>query len=350
MRHIITNFKPLPGSHCVSTCLRQIFFHAGYSLSEEMIFGLAAGLNFFYFEFKFIPHPIIGGRTRIGDFEESLSCNLGITIDIHKTSSSRKAYEEMKKMIVMDLPVIIYVDMNGLSYLALPENVHFGGHAVVVFGIDEEKGVVFISDRDTVGKKVTLNPDEKPADFHMVPLEELARARGSKYKPYPPENKWLTFDLNGMWEIDKNIIMEAIRETCTLMGNPPVKNLGLRGIVHFSDKLLEWKNFEEEKLKWAAFNSYTMINEIGGTGGGAFRRMYGKFLKECASIIQMEQLERIGNGYITISEWWDEAADTFYQISESGERELLNGISECIGQIFKKEEDLILELSALVRE
>ena len=71
MQHLIKDFHPSGGKHCVSNALKQVFHYYGHELSEEMIFGLASGLNFFYFEFKTLPYPLIGGRTKIGNFEES---------------------------------------------------------------------------------------------------------------------------------------------------------------------------------------------------------------------------------------------------------------------------------------
>jgi hypothetical protein len=348
MRYVVKNFQPSPGSHCISNAIKQIFRFYGYSLSEEMIFGLASGLNFFYFEFKNIPYPLIGGRTKIGDFEENLACNLGISINIHTTSSTIKAYDEMKRLIEKNIPIIIYVDMNALSYLGMPQDVHFGGHTVVVFGIDEEEGIAYVSDRDSEKKSITLNPKEKPSDYHKVALNDLSRARGSTYKPYPPKNKWLTFDLSGMWGIDQNVIFEAIRETCTVMRCPPIKNLGLNGIRHFAQKVKEWENYSEENFKRAAFNAFIMIDEKGGTGGGAFRRMYGNYLRECVALTGLEELDSIGKEYITLSEWWDDVADKLLKMSTSGNVNKLDDIADLLTLIHHKEENLIQHLCVLV--
>jgi hypothetical protein len=332
----------------VSNSIKQVFHFNGYSLSEEMIFGLASGLNFYYSEFKNIPYPLIGGRAKIGDFEENLACNLGISIDIHTTSSTMKAYKEMKRLIKENMPVIIYVDMNALSYLGMPQDVHFGGHTVVIFGIDEEGGIAYVSDRDSDKKKITLNTDEKSSDYHQVALAELSRARGSTYRPYPPKNKWLTFDLSGMWNVDQNIIFEAIRETCTVMRCPPLINLGLNGIRHFAQKVKEWKYFSEENFKRATFNAYIMIDEKGGTGGGAFRRMYGNYLRECATLTGLEALDSIGKEYVTLSEWWDDVADKLFELSTTGNVNKLDDIAELLTLIHHKEDNVIQHLCVIV--
>ena len=340
MQHVISNFVPAGGKHCVSNALKQVFHYYGQELSEEMIFGLASGLNFFYFELKNLPFPLIGGRSKIGRFEESLACNLGVSIETHKTSSSRKAYDELKKLISRDVPVVIYVDMNPLSYLGMPEDVHFGGHAVVVFGIDEEREIAYVSDRDG---------GENHHAYHEVPLHELTRARSSTYKPFPPMNKWLTFDLSDMWPLEHRIIFEAIRETCTVMCCAPVRNLGIKSIELFSRKVREWSTFEKDTFKGSCFNAYVMINAVGGTGGGAFRRMYGNFLKESSKIVDSEELLQNGKEYLTLSELWDDIADTFLELSRTGSIKRLEEIAENLEYIHAKEEKLLSQLCSLVR-
>jgi hypothetical protein len=340
MKHVIRDFNPAGGKHCVSNALKQVFQYHGRDLSEEMIFGLASGLNFYYHELKNQPYPLIGGRTKIGRFEESLACNLGITIETHKTTSRNKAYEELKHLISRDVPVIIYVDMNPLSYLAMPEDVHFGGHAIVVFGIDEEDNVAYVSDCDI----------DETTSYHRVPLDEINEARASSFKPFPPKNKWLTLDLHDMWAIEHRIIYEAIRETCTVMCCAPLKNLGVKGIALFSRRVREWGDFDKRTFRKACFNAYAMIDATGGTGGGAFRRMYGNFLKESSAIIGSEELLQYGKEYLTLSELWDDIAETFLRSSQMGSHKRLEEIAEGLSLIHQKEEKLLGQLCALVRE
>jgi hypothetical protein len=344
MKHIIENFKAFSGHHCITTAMRHIFVHHGYDISEEMLLGLGSGLSFFYGEYKVMPFPFIGMRERIGYFEESLARCLNIDIQIYQTNSVKKAYNTLKELISQDIPVMIYVDMAYLKYLNLSEDAHFGGHAIVVFGIDEEEGITYVSDRDDTRQKITLNDNEVPIDFHVVSLEELEKARGSKYKPFPPKNKWLTFDFTHIKTIDKSVITSAIRETTEKMINPPIKNLGIKGIRTCAQKVLGWKNFDDEKLKWSAFNGFIFINQIGGTGGGGFRKMYGNFLREGGTLINSEELTRLGDEYFAIGKEWDNIADNFHYIYKTLNRETLKPISESIRNLGEKETDLMNRL------
>ena len=52
---------------------------------------------------------------------------------------------------------------------------------------------------------------------------------------------------------------------------------------------------EEEKARWACFNAFIFIDATGGTGGGIFRYMYSRFLKEAAEICDNNRLADIGD-------------------------------------------------------
>ncbi|MFH0790043.1 MAG: BtrH N-terminal domain-containing protein [Candidatus Omnitrophota bacterium] len=349
MKKIIKNFKPLSGKHCNSSSIHQVFHHFGHKISEEMIFGLASGLSFVYFEFGFSPTPFIGGRIKLFEFEHNLTESLGAKIETKKTSNIKKAYAELVKLILDDTPVMVYVDMAELSYLGLPEGYHFGGHSIVVFGIDEENKTAYISDRDKKGYKITLNDKENPFDYHIIPLEELEKARSSKFKPFPPENKWVVFDFKNIKEVDQGMLKKAIQKTVHCMINPPIKNLGLKGVKMLSQEVIrKWKKFDLEKLKLSALNSFIMINKVGGTGGGIFRKMYGDFLIESSEIMKNERIKETGRDLRKIGNDWDRAADKFFDIYKKGAVDLLDEIAKDVEEIYFKETQIFKDLGGQV--
>jgi hypothetical protein len=231
MKYIIEKFEHLGGHHCITTSMKQIFKYNGIEISEEMLFGLGSGLGCFYSEFN--GNPTFGARCKIGDFEENIASRLNISINLNKTVSEKKAYQSLLDLIRCGIPVMVYVDMPYLKYLNMPENAHFGGHSIVVFGIDEDENTAYISDRDSEGHKVTVSDKEEPRDFHIVSLDELRLARGSKHRPYPPENKWVTFDFSGLKAIDRAAVMTAIHTNTETMLNAPIKSVGIKGIKNF---------------------------------------------------------------------------------------------------------------------
>jgi hypothetical protein len=348
MDYIIEDFKPEPGLHCISNSIKQIFHHNGHMLSEEMIFGLSSMLSFMYFHFKNMSVPIIGGRGKIGEMEKNLADRLGIEIKSHETSSAKKAYKTLLEVIKSGRAAVTYVDMYYLPYFDFPEVFHFGGHAIVVFGILEDEGMALVSDRDGDDYPATLNENDIPKDFHKISLDVLQKARGSKEKPYPPKNRRLEFDFEGYRDPDRDMIFDAIAENAEVFLNPPIKNLGIKGIDTFGKKLSEWEDFDDETLKYAAFNCFIMIDEKGGTGGGCFRRMYGRFLEESSRLAGSEFLRRAGDSYIRLACKWDEIGSGLYKIFETGDRNLLPEISDKVKLLYIKENEIMNQIKEYV--
>ncbi|MFP4527323.1 MAG: BtrH N-terminal domain-containing protein [Candidatus Kapaibacterium sp.] len=349
MNHVIDGFVPESGLHCITASIKQVFHYHGLRISEEMIFGLSSMLGFMYFDYKNMPTPMIGGRGKIGEMEENLAIRLGIKIESRETASTKKAYDRLKELIESGEPVVVYADMYYLPYFEFPEEFHFGGHSIVVFGINEDENLALVSDRDGEGHPVTLNENETPRDYHKIQLDSLAKARGSKEKPYPPKNRWLEFDLAGVRPVDRDMIFEAIVEDAHGFLNPPIKNLGIKGIEHFAQRIFDWNEFDDRALRAAAFNAFIMINERGGTGGGCFRRMYGNFLAESGEKLNSEFLRSAGKSYLRISETWDQIGDKLHEMASTANRGLTADISETLNLIHIKEKELMTQLLEYVK-
>ena len=344
MKKIISKFKPLSGNYCVSNSLKQIFHYNNIYVSEEMLFGLASALNFIYYDSKNIASPIINGRLKIGEFEENLANSIGIKIKSHETASKKRAWDELCKSLDAQQPVMLYIDMAYLPYLNLPDNFHFGGYSIVVFGIDQGEDITFISDRDGKDSFITTNPDEKPSDYHILSIENLEIARSSKEKPFPPKNRWLTFDFSGIKEVNQSLIHSAILKNIDTMLNPPGKNLGVSGIAFFSQKIKDWYEYDVETIKKLSIESYFMIHKSGGTGGGCFRKMFGNFLIESGELLNDDFLEVFGAEFIKISHLWDSIAGNFYNYHQIGDRILLEQNSDKLFVVFLRERELLMRL------
>ena len=57
-------------------------------------------------------------------------------------------------------------------------------------------------------------------------LEQLRKARGSTFKPFPPKNLWFDFDFKGFRAPTPRSIAEAIAQTADAQLHPPIKNFG----------------------------------------------------------------------------------------------------------------------------
>jgi len=198
-------------------------------------------------------------------------------------------------MIACDMGFLPYFDFGGQEY-------HFGGHAVVVCGHDPASGQVLIADRD--------------GEAHLVPLETLARARGSRYKPFPPQNLWYTFDFSQKRMPTADEVRQAITEQVEAMLQPPIQNLGVAGIRKAAQMVLKWPALmDEATLRGSLFNAFIFIAATGGTGGGLFRYMFSRFLLEAATITEERGLEESAAEFQRIGDRWQVVAEAFKVVS-----------------------------------
>lgn len=254
--------------------IQQVYVYYKHPLSEDLLFGIGSGLGFIYWHMKGAL-PMIGGRGNVWrPGQEGLiitaSQRCGVHAQRFHTSSAKKARNTLVQLLEAGQPVMIHVDMGFLPYiLRLPNDFHFGYHLVIVAGLDQETQTVLIAD---------CNPE-----FHPISLEDLAKARGSTFKPFPPRNTWYTFDFEDPRLPTSGEVRTSISEVCKTMLDGPISNIGVRGIRKTADRIIEWpRTTDNEEQQWACFNSYMFIDAAGGTSGGLFRYMYGRFLGEAA--------------------------------------------------------------------
>ena len=348
MKTIIEDFIPQGGKHCITNSLKQIFTYYGYPMSEEMIFGLASGLSFLYLNQS--DSPMVNGRIKVFEFEEKLAKRLGISIKCKSGRHYPQIFETTKQLIEEQNPVLIYTDMPYLKYLGMDPNSHFGGHAVVLFGFDDTAQKFFVSDRDNHDFPIKVPSGQIAEDYHMVDYAEIEKARRSSHRPFPANNKYLTFDFSGYKKAEKKVLCQAIEETCTTMLFPSAQLLGINGIKKFSKEILKWKQFSSQKLRLAGTTNYFQINEAGGTGGGIFRRMYGDFLIVCARVFQDERLVDSGQRFLYASRQWDSLALDLWQLSLDPDTELLIKMSAAIADLYVIEKDIYLSLLETVKQ
>lgn len=310
--HIQSGLQPFPGfaaldgCHCITSSLARIYHHAGHPLSEEMFLGLGAGMGFVYWRMKFGNEDsvFVGGRSNLKGFYQDLGRRTGVVVRTKQTSSAAKGEKELLRSLEAKRPVMLGGDMGFLPWFSFPVEYHFGGHTFVACGYDGDH-TVLCSDIEQKSAGV------KKGFVATATLKELQKARNSKFKPFPPRNLWLEFDFSGFHLPRREGIVEAIRQMIDAELNPPIKNLGVRGMRHTAVELLKWPDqLSDRSLRMALFNLYIFI-EVGGTGGGCFRLMYARFLREAASIVGNQALNRAADAFERIAAKFTEIALLF---------------------------------------
>lgn len=281
---MVKNFKHFGGKNCIMSSLYKTLRHFNVNYSEEMLLGLASGVHMIVMQFQH--GPFVGGlNAKNWDCLRNPLHRLNIEFTLHETGSVSKAHHTLKSILRKNQPVVTFVDMAFLphffpSQVSVPNEFmgHFGGHTLVVYGIDEIQGLAYVSDRFA-----------RPT---TIPLSLLQMARASKYAPFAPKNRILEIQSipDSKNKISEQLILQAIQENCANMLHPPTKMLGISGFQKFASVFPSWwKKYQGNEFLSHLLNLFIFL-EVGGCGGAMFRDMYRIFLGEAGNLYQNQVL------------------------------------------------------------
>ena len=332
----------LDGYHCQTNSLANIFYHAGHPVSEDRLLGLGAGMGYIYWQMRVGGESYVftGGRGNTKNFFADIAERTGIRITEKRTSSAKRAEEALLGMMEREEPVLVFADMGLLPWFELPKDYHFGGHSFVVCGFDGRE-TVLAADIDQKA------PGLKKGFYSTMTLEQLRRARGSTFKPFPPKNAWLEFDFGGYREPGAKDYLSAIRQAVDSQLRPPIKNIGVKGLRHTAREILKWpESLDDRSLRMNLFSLYVFI-EIGGTGGGCFRHIYSRFLKEAAAVTGKAALADASELFVVSGEKFTEVGLMFRESeSDPGIEDKIKAASLIFEDIAKIEEGAYAILDA----
>ncbi|MFX1374757.1 MAG: BtrH N-terminal domain-containing protein [Promethearchaeota archaeon] len=373
MKYMVDDFVHRVGVHCESSSMRDLFEFYGFPMSEAMAFGLDATMGFGFFDttrsVSFIPKSdipfFLGGKQ--GTIElNSLACRLlGITLRKQSFTSADKAWEESKKMINQNIPLILQIDLGFLPYFEVEGEIHFGSHTITLAGYDEENGITYIGDSEFDG-------------FQKVSIEQLKNGRSSEYGPkfLWPNNTQFSMSRRS----DRKhpplaaAVKVAIQKVVNNMLRPSMNNTGIQGLNLFASSIPHWK----EKLKGDSLDTsgktvsrsrlmFELLHgyiETWGTGGASFRNLYKKFLeellihpelKEGPKAWSRDEFNILENCIPTINDSaknWTLIAETLIDAANEYKDNCLNHVNldelqNTVLNIFSKEESLFKNLSKI---
>lgn len=164
-------------------------------------------------------------------------------------------------MTAINKAVGLKLDCYHLDYFSNP--IHFAAHHVAMLGYDDKK--VYLVDTKQQGTKT------------ITSLESLALARNEK-GPMSSRNKYYIFEKETALIPIETAILKAVCHNSETYLNPPIKNLGYKGIEKASREIIKW--FKQSKDIQKEFAMSALLMKSAGTGGALFRNFYRDFLKE----------------------------------------------------------------------
>ncbi len=325
------------GSNCATTASRIVLKYYGYDFSEDMVFGLGAGLGFIYQYYADTEEYFLSGKNE--SMELNLAHALGGTLLTGSFDDGERAWQCVKELIDDDVPVIL-----DLSILHLPyfrpyageiANIGFGLHNAVLIGYDDAKREVLLL-------------DHRWSEPQVVSYEDLGKARNRGEGNVSARNAYKAYALcSPAAQIHPDLFF-ALRLTINRMKHPFAYKMGLAGIktFHSEIKLLFEKGLYAQKREEILAYSYLM--EKLGTGGGNFRRMYGRFLKEVAGRIRMPELESAAGIYVRLAKRWKELSVTLGRMPD--QPQLLTAFDALMSEIETDEAEGIESLERVVEK
>lgn len=325
---IINSCSPFTGQHCETTATGTLLKSLGIDMSEAMLFGIGEGLAYIYWDMKNMDFPFIGGRVKPDLLTQKIVSNLNLHIDVKETSSSKKAWEHVKQNIDNGMIVGLKLDSYHLDYFT--NKVHFAGHYVAMYGYDDS--YAYLVDTKQQGGRVKTS------------LQNLALARNEK-GPMSSKNLSYTIKKEGDVSNLKDVIINAIKGNAIDYLNPPIKNVGYKGIKKTSVEIKKW--FERsENIKDDLVLTATLM-ERGGTGGSLFRNMYRDFLKECLIMLEHAPLQNSYNLFTEIAPMWEEVSKLIKEAGETHDIRFLNQASDLLMELSDKEYEAMSQLSRI---
>jgi hypothetical protein len=314
------NFKPFDGLHCETTATGTLLLQLNIELSEPMLFGLGEGLGFIFWNMKNMNLPFLGGRIKPDALTENIARNLNLDLTVKETSSQQKAWDNVKALIDKGQVVGLKLDCFHLEYFSRP--FHFAAHYAAIYGYDSNSA--FLVDTRQQGGKVKTS------------LKNLALARAEK-GPMSSKNLYYTLCKSDKQYDLKNAILTAIRNNAKEYLNPPITNIGYKGIFKTSTEIIKW--FKQSKDIENDFQTTAMLMEKAGTGGALFRNLYRDFLLESFNIIKIDKLKLGYDEFVEIATLWNSVSDLFDKVSQTKDFKYIQQASDILKTISSKEKN-----------
>lgn len=328
MKRLIPGWVHNPGVHCASTAIADVMSFHGHGLGEAMCFGIGCGLGFFYFEGDFL-NPTRMTATRSRMLEPRFFENIGRTFSWTIDQDPDHALDTARQDVDSKRPLLLRADIAHLPHYNT--GTHFPGHVIAMWGYDDESGVVMIADTAWEGLLEVPYPDIKQARCDGVPYmknsgEHFAVDRGEPIKDLAP--------------IIRRALIKQADDLFGLEVDMPGL-FGFKGMGRAAESLPGWSRAPD--FKWCARWFYQVI-ERRGTGGGAFRLLYSRFLDQACALDPALAEAAPADEMRAIAGAWTELSFRLKEISESDEPRGFEAAAALLGSIKDREEKFFVRV------
>lgn len=306
---IIDGYDHQIGSHCESGTFRNLLTNTGFEISEPMAFGIGTGIAFYYVFFARGPSglPLVALRKAPGAIFKTASKRLHVDLQKRQYKHVDQAIEHATRLIGEGIPVAATVDMFYMKYLPSFIQVHAPFHFILLVGRDGDRFAV---------------SDPYFGGIGTLHIEDL-KAAWETHAPMAKDNR--LFYLNGSvpsLERLKPAVKQGIKDTCGTMTIPPLINkmvpfVGIEGIRTFAKKMRAWPDtYRGVQLREGILFTAVTFEEQ-GTGGGAFRLLYGSFLQEVAELFGSQEMADLAGRIIEHGNNWKEMSRALIRVGKT---------------------------------
>jgi hypothetical protein len=314
------------GLNCGSAPLRDLLEFYGVRFTEAMVFGLGSGMNFGYHhgdeatvpdKLWRAPYWIITGRATF-PFVDTCSV-LGVFLDLKRNLDNESAWLELKEFLDRGIPVVCDVDREEFLPFINQNNpmtdiygLRFGGHRSIVIGYDEEANTITFLE----------NMIQEPV---TIPLDMFNRLRNTPGALYPSENERYIIRVPEKLQDMRVALKMAIAKTVHKFEYPDYPGMGLTALETWRKEILHWPELmqNEVQLQQSTIMSHTQCTIL--SGGGMYRKLYAKFLKEADDHLNEPKLVEAARVYNRLVKKWDALLELMMQALQPEHRQTWGG-------------------------
>lgn len=330
------NFDHKMAAHCESGTVTALLNHGGLEISEPMLFGIASGIFFGYFESSNFPFPMFIVRNKPGSMRKNIAKRLGVKFYTKSFKNSEQGISELDTLLAKGQPVATQVDFYYMEFLPEFMRAHINVHFVNVVGKNEKNYLVSDSyHRHKAELNINTLNKARFVGGYMAPKGFLF------YPTHIPEN--IDFD---------KAIIKGIKKAAYDMTKLPVPFVGIKGMRKFAKKVIGWPalardidHLSHEVMK------INVLLEDQGTGGAGFRFLYATFLQQAAQKLNDGQLESMSKRMMAIGDDWRNISYFAAKIGKNRDlgEERMNELSQMIYHMADQEQVFFSELYKLVK-